>query len=92
MDTAELGVNTEVTLGNYILHKKPGGYLEGVYYENITNSPTDIKNALRVRVDCNDGTGSAGVFKTARAETDIFEEPIEDEPGADLPSVRCASA
>ena len=46
----------EITIGNYWMWTESAGSLKGIYYENVTNSDTEFKNALRVHVELHSPT------------------------------------
>jgi hypothetical protein len=46
----------EVTKGNYFIHLDSSNTLKGIYYENVTTSEVEVKNALRVLVELNSPT------------------------------------
>lgn len=77
-DTPGATKSADVQLANYHMRMQDGaGSLKGIYFENVTDSESDIRNQLRVNVELT--TPSAGVFKQAKAHMNVLGAEDDEE-------------
>ena len=56
------------SFGGYIFKRESDFLIKGVYYENVTDAESEVKNKLRVHIELNSSTSGTGSFENYEGE------------------------